>query len=235
MTQTTQKKQLAFGKIPSYRKYELFMERYRSAAEDFINPFVSKFSSSGPAKLLDIGSGDGYLKFFCEQQNIEFHGIELHPRRIKVCQELGYDIKSFNIEKERFPYQDNQYDVIVASHVLEHLYHPEITLKEMYRTLKPGGIIIIGVPMHVSWIAKIMLLKEKLFPAAEFDHHQFYSMKSLKEFLKEYKVIDIRGFRLISSRKRFNWEDNYKFYQFNTWWGKRFPAFSPEVNVVIQK
>lgn len=226
---------MAFGKIPAYRKYELFMERYRSAADEFIIPHVNSFSKENPARLLDIGSGDGYLKYFCDQENIDFHGVEIQPRRIKICEEMGYKINTFNIETDRFPYDDNSYDIIVASHVIEHLYNPEAAIKEIHRVLKPNGIVVIGVPMHVNWISKLLYIKEKFFPAPPLGHHQFYTMNTLKKLLNRFKVEDIRGFRLISSRKRFNWEDNYKFYRFNTWWGLKFPFLSPEVNVIGRK
>lgn len=227
--------QLAFGKIQSYRKYELFMERYRSAADDFILPHVNKLPSDSEVKLLDVGSGKGFLKYFCDTDKIQYFGIELDPKRIEICKNIGYSISSFDIEKSAFPYESDSFEVVVASHVLEHLYHPENAMKEIYRVLKPGGIAIIGVPMHTWLVSKILLLKEKLFPAAQYDHHQFLCMSSLKNFFKDYKVIDIRGFRLISSRKRFTWEDNYGFYKWNIEFGKRFPFLTSEVNVVIKK
>ncbi len=55
----------------------------------------------------------------------------------------------FNLETDRFPFEDNSVDVIVASHVLEHLgegyFH---CIKEMYRICKHGAIIHINVPYH---------------------------------------------------------------------------------------
>lgn len=228
------KSQLAFGKILSYRKYELFMERYRSAADDFIIPHVEKLPDN-KARLLDIGSREGYLKYFCDNGKIDFHGIEINPRRREVCERLGYQMSSFDIERHIFPFETNSFDIVVASHVLEHLYQPEDTMKEILRVLRPGGIAIIGVPMHSCFIASILKLKEKIRPAALYDHHQFFCMKTLKKFFQNYEVIDIRGFRLISSRKRFGWEDNFSFYTWNTWFGKKYPSLTAEVNVVIRK
>lgn len=97
------KSQLAFGKILAYRKYELFMERYRSAADDFILPYVSSLPPESKTQLLDIGSGEGYLKYFCDSGEIDFHGIEINPRRREVCERLGYRMSSFDIEKHIFP------------------------------------------------------------------------------------------------------------------------------------
>lgn len=55
----------------------------------------------------------------------------------------------FDLEKDKFPFEDNTVDTVVASHVLEHLgegyFH---CLKELYRVCKHGAIIHINVPYH---------------------------------------------------------------------------------------
>lgn len=231
------KNTLAFGRIPAFRKYELFMERYRSAVDDFIVPYLEKNSPQDrKVRILDVGSGEGNLKyFFKDTSNLEFTGIEISEDRKKMCRELGYEIVSFDIEKEKFPFPDNHFDVVVASHVIEHLYFPEVALKEIKRVTRDEGLVVIGVPMHSWWLSAILYLKENLFPSKPHQHHQFYTMRTLKRFVDKFKIIDIRGFRIISARKKFNWENNIYFYKFNTWFGRVFPRFSAEVNIVLQK
>lgn len=55
----------------------------------------------------------------------------------------------FDMERDRFPFEDNSVDVIVASHVLEHLgegyFH---CLQEMYRVCRHGAVIHVNVPYH---------------------------------------------------------------------------------------
>ena len=48
-----QKNELAFGKIPAYCKYELFMERYRSGAEIIAN----EVKLTDETAILDVGCG----------------------------------------------------------------------------------------------------------------------------------------------------------------------------------
>ena len=45
------------------------------------------------------------------------------------------------------PFQDNSYDFLCASHVLEHIEDDELAIEEFYRVLKPGGIAILPVPI----------------------------------------------------------------------------------------
>ena len=48
-----------------------------------------------------------------------------------------------------YPFEDNYFDLIEASHILEHLDKPFLVMKELHRLLKPNGILIIKVP-HFS-------------------------------------------------------------------------------------
>ena len=66
-----------------------------------------------------------------------------------------------------------------------------------------------------------------------------FNLYSLKKFLlnslPDAQIIDVRGFRILSARKTRGWENNFKFYQFNTYIGRKFPSITPEVKVAILK
>lgn len=55
-------------------------------------------------------------------------------------------IQCVNLEKIPFP--DNTYDIFLTMDVFEHLFNPEIAIKEIYRVLKPGGVYIMTVPIE---------------------------------------------------------------------------------------
>lgn len=44
------------------------------------------------------------------------------------------------------PFEDNYFDSILCSEVLEHLFDPELIISELYRVLKPGGVAIFTTP-----------------------------------------------------------------------------------------
>ena len=46
------------------------------------------------------------------------------------------------------PKEDNTYDVVVLTQVLEHVPSPQAALKEICRVLKPGGKLLLSVPMN---------------------------------------------------------------------------------------
>jgi SAM-dependent methyltransferase len=66
-------------------------------------------------------------------------------------------------------------DVVLCNNVLEHLWEPELTLHEMRRLLRPGGVLIVNVP---SWRGKWFLERAAfglgIAPAEEMDDHKAY-------------------------------------------------------------
>ena len=55
------------------------------------------------------------------------------------------DIVDLNDKKE-LPYQNNKFDIVTATEVIEHLEDFRAILREVYRVLKPGGIFVLSTP-----------------------------------------------------------------------------------------
>lgn len=70
---------------------------------------------------------------------------------------------------------DSSLDVVMCTSVLEHLWEPQVALKEMYRVLKVDGWCLVNVP---SWRGKVFLeysaFRLGFSPAAEMDDHKRY-------------------------------------------------------------
>lgn len=81
---------------------------------------------------LNLGCGHKVLKGFVN------HDIEKNK---------GVDIVH-DLNKFPYPWNDNEFEVILMSHVLEHVMYPEKTMSELYRILKKGGKLIIIFPHY---------------------------------------------------------------------------------------
>jgi ubiquinone/menaquinone biosynthesis C-methylase UbiE len=53
----------------------------------------------------------------------------------------------FRVDLTRIMFEDNTFDVVFASHVLEHVPDDIAAMKEVLRVLKPGGIALLPVPV----------------------------------------------------------------------------------------
>jgi SAM-dependent methyltransferase len=64
------------------------------------------------------------------------------------------------IDIEALPFEDESLDIVLCNHVLEHVNSPAQALQEMFRCLKPGGILIAQTPYAPS-IKKTLELHER--------------------------------------------------------------------------
>ena len=59
-----------------------------------------------------------------------------------------------DLEKQVWPWEENSVDMVIARHAMEHIGESEASLihfwKELYRVLKPGGIVNMTVPHPLS-------------------------------------------------------------------------------------
>lgn len=137
---------------------------------------LKRFVKKKGIKLLDIGCGTG--------KNIEIlsmlgktWGIDKSREAINYCKKRG--IKNIKIGKaEETGFRKNSFDVIVMLDVLEHV-DDDRTLKEIYRILKPKGLLIISVPAYQSLWSK---WDEALH------HKRRYDKKSLQILFKKNKL-----------------------------------------------
>lgn len=229
------KDEMAFGRIPAYCKYELFMERYRSAAETIRN----ETALNDDVKFLDVGCGEGYMKYFFDLNEGKWHGIECWKERAELCRGLGYTVVDVDINKDAIPYPDEHFDIVIASHVIEHLSNIDFALSEMNRVLKKGGIILVATPTKPPGAALLIEFLHGLQSKQLGETQHAFSTFSLKRFignrLKGYELIDCRGFRILSMRKRFKLENHYYFYRINTFLAKYLTFIVPEVNLIYRK
>jgi len=86
-------------------------------------------------KILDVGCGSKpYQRYFDAS---EYIGLEIEGRnKLADCH---YDGKVF-------PFKDGQFDSVLVSQVLEHVFNPDEFLSEIGRVLRVGGVLLLSVP-----------------------------------------------------------------------------------------
>ena len=115
--------------------------------QKFYAPFICQLVRSrapGP-RLLDIGFGWGYLMELSKSYGFSVYGIDTSPSQVKrLHSNFGKRVHQAAIGIDKIPW--DSFDVVVMTHILEHLADPAAVLKEILEIMNPGGILYITVP-----------------------------------------------------------------------------------------
>lgn len=104
-----------------------------------------------PAKVLDIGCGNGqFLQYMQQQGNYEIYGVELPGKAaLRAAKIPRIHLKIGVLEEDDFVPQS--LDVVTMFHVIEHLPEPAKVLQLISKIVKTGGIAVISFPNIDSW------------------------------------------------------------------------------------
>lgn len=126
-------------------------------------------------KVLDFSpSRSLYRKW--EKQNVIYKASDLSGDFISDNQ---YDITAI-------PENDNTFDLILCYHILEHVIDDLSAMKELYRTLKPNGTLLVQTPFKEGEIYEdytITSEQDRLLHFGQEDHVRVYSIEGLKNRL----------------------------------------------------
>lgn len=114
--------------------------------------------SNNPMNILDIGCGCGAtcLKIKDEYEGTSLFGVEKNTEAAKVANSF-MNVKVGDVEDIEFDYEDEFFDYIIISELLQYLYYPERLINNIKKYLKPDGHLILIVP-NAMYFSKIRQL-----------------------------------------------------------------------------
>jgi SAM-dependent methyltransferase len=109
--------------------------------------YCKNFSS-----FLEIGCGTGYVlsgisKHF---RRATLNGTEIFTAGLSFAANRLPSVNLMQMDARKIPYE-NEFDVIGAFDVLEHIEQDELVLQQVYSALKPQGLMLLTVPQH-PWL-----------------------------------------------------------------------------------
>lgn len=140
-------------------------------------------------RLLPDGKGRKALDLGCRE-----------GKQTRLLRSRGYEVVSIDVEKvfedaqvidanQPLPFEDNQFDLIWSSEVIEHLADPAQTLTELRRITKPGGEIILTTPNSYMWlfkaIALVGLTPERI---QRDDHLHFFDVDDMEQLAPDAEL-----------------------------------------------
>lgn len=159
-------------------------------------------ATSDKCKVLDIGCGEG--KIWQLLPNLDVTGLDILPKNLDKAKKYLKPVKG---RAENLPFQDNVFDLVVASEILEHLFLPEKALREIKRVLKPGGKAIITFPNTGSLQIRLGLMIWGQNPTINYPtnklHLRFFALDDFKKMLEntDLQIQKIRGSSFLSFNK----------------------------------
>jgi 2-polyprenyl-3-methyl-5-hydroxy-6-metoxy-1,4-benzoquinol methylase len=140
---------------------------YGKIISDKVNELLR---SSRDKKLLEAGCGSAsYFDFEDITKSVGIDIDDTQLRANKILQEtiLG-DVQTYPLPKDEF-------DIVVCWDVVEHLPQPKDALQNMFNTVKPGGLLILGFPHLLSFKGLVTKATPFWFHEAVYRHMKYTS------------------------------------------------------------
>jgi ubiquinone/menaquinone biosynthesis C-methylase UbiE len=124
--------------------------------QNYILDMIKEEKLPRASKILDVGCGPGELLLKLSEDYEHLTGIDIADEMITIANQKLENISSnknivFEVgDIENLRFEDKTFDLIVCSGVIEYLKDDEGWMKEIKRTLKPGGYLIINITNKYS-------------------------------------------------------------------------------------
>jgi SAM-dependent methyltransferase len=248
MANSNEARRWAYGVDPTRsERYSLRQARYQAIAEEFTR-LIPEFAERGERlKFLDVGVWNGISMRYiepCDPQGVvEYHGVDLKLHHVIHQPEKWASLREGNLLHGLPFLPSNTYDLVICEQVLEHLPEVDGALATLSRVVKPGGLLILGVPIFPPGIDA---LRRHLVPRWDRlvgrkkarGHLQAFSRASFVREVTAHCDVDVlasRGFRMISGGILRPLEQLRGWYRLNRTLGATLPGLCTEIQVVARK
>jgi ubiquinone biosynthesis O-methyltransferase len=172
-------------------------------------------------ELLDIGCAGGFTSFILGEKFKKITAIDIDSKAIEFARN--------NFKKDNITYQisnlmdldfkQESLDVIICSHVYEHVPDSQILMDKIYRLLKPGGICYFAAPnrlmfvechyhlLFLSYLPKgVANYYVRLFNKGTHYYENVLTLWGLKKLVSKFEIIDYT-YKIIKTPEKYNASD----------------------------
>jgi 2-polyprenyl-3-methyl-5-hydroxy-6-metoxy-1,4-benzoquinol methylase len=172
---------------------------YHSAASEVSHSYlyrpVAELLADVPPKALvvDMGCGNGSFLSLFQDRGWQLYGSDLSSTGIEIARSSYPSINFSLANAESMPVglasKAGQFDVVLNTEVIEHVYNPRGLLKTCHGLLRPGGTLVLTTPYH-GYLKNVLLaltgkLDRHFTVLWDHGHIKFWSHKTMREVLSE--------------------------------------------------
>lgn len=172
--------------IGGYHRDETYIEEESLFKNIFLKRIniINKFKK--PGKTLEAGCSTGLMLTLLKNRGWQVLGVEISSKAAAAAKSRGIKVIVNNFMKVKI---DDEFDLVILNHTLEHLENPLEVIKKVNSLLSPGGVLFIDVPNFGGLTAKLMKSSWPLLLPNE--HLWHFSLKPLQILLQK------QGFKTI--------------------------------------
>lgn len=139
--------------------------------------------------ILDVGCGNGWVAKEFIPKGKWVYSLDVSVTNPSKARKLYPDEKHFGIAADSFhlPFNDNFFDCVIASEIIEHVFDPAKFVQELFRVVKKGGSLIITTPYKEKLIYYLCIHCNQKTPANA--HIHSFDEKELGNLYKENDLI----------------------------------------------
>jgi len=160
--------------------------------------FVARFCERDTS-IVEFGSVPLLLTAPLVSLGHDVTGVDIDPSRFSsAISRIGAKVSKCDIENETLSFPDNTFDVSIFFELFEHLrINPIFTLREIYRVLKPGGVLLISTPNLRSLSGlNNFLLKNKCYSCSGDIYKEYEKLTKIGHMghVREYTTLEVTEF-----------------------------------------
>lgn len=197
-------------------------KRYHSIRNTFYR-WLKRASSKEPIKVLELGCDDGWLIYwlkaeFSKKYNLKFFGVDLSQFSIDFANQrktyFNHKDCYFQImDAQNLGFDNEEFDIVISSELVEHIPIPHKVIGEIYRVLKRNGLSILTTPNKGGgMLARFLQLIKRIY--------NIKRGKNVYDFINDIEISKIKlpsgvgitraGYEHISTKSKKEWIDIFK-------------------------
>lgn len=168
---------------------------------NFLNTVIATIKPLGVQSVLDVGCGEGFTLDRLHKEKIgkRLEGVDAVKEAVVIGQEIHPHLALKIGDVFKLNYENNSFDIVLCTEVLEHLDRPKEALEELIHVSKK--YVLVTVPNEPWFTVQRFLRGKNILKFGDHPEHiRHWSSSSFERFVKR-----VNGVRIIRKKHPFPW------------------------------